>query len=130
MTPLLVRVHKLSGDRFRGMDLLYLTTIGAKSGQSRTTPVAHFDDGVGGWLIVASAGGAAAHPAWYHNIAAHPEDVVVEVAKARRRVTVEQLEGEAREAAWKQITQRAPGFADYETKTDRTIPVLRLTPVT
>ena len=129
MTPLVVRVHRLTGDRMNGMDLLYLTTVGAKSGRARTNPVARFDDGAGGWWIVASAGGAAAHPAWYHNIVAHPDQVTVEVAKTRHRVQVEQLEGEPRAVAWRQITAKAPGFAGYETKTDRVLPVLQLSPV-
>src|SRR4051812_30411821 len=73
--PLMVKVHRRAGDQFKGMDLLYLTTVGAKSGQKRTTPVARFDDGGGGWVVVASAAGAASHPGWYHNLAAHPDQV-------------------------------------------------------
>jgi len=129
LMPLATWVHRRSGDRLRGQDLLYLSTIGARSGQARTNPVARFDDGAGGWFVIASAGGAAAHPAWYHNIVAHPDDVVVEVARTTHRVRVEQLEGDEREAVWRQLTERAPGFAGYENKTDRTIPVLRLTPI-
>src|SRR5881227_2386182 len=61
LSPLLMRLHRRSGDRFNGMDLLYLTTVGAKSGQRRTNPVTRFDDG-DGWIVVASAGGTAQHP--------------------------------------------------------------------
>jgi deazaflavin-dependent oxidoreductase (nitroreductase family) len=129
MTPVMIRVHRLGGNRFAGMDLLYLTTIGARSGQARTTPVARFEDGQGSWLVVASANGAVTHPSWYHNIVAHPDDVTAEVAGIRHRVQVEQLEGQARTDAWRLIVQRAPRFAGYETKTDRQLPVLRLTPV-
>lgn len=129
MTPVMVRVHRLSGNRFAGMDLLYLTTVGARSGQARVTPLARFDDGQGGWLVVASAGGATNHPGWYHNIAAHPDDVRAEVDGLLRRVEVQQLEGEAREAAWQQIVGRAPRFGGYQQKTDRQLPVLRLAPV-
>src|SRR6266699_3419530 len=64
--------HRRSGDKFQGMDLLYLTTVGAKTGQKRQSAVARFPDGEDAWLVVASAGGSAHHPAWYHNIAAHP----------------------------------------------------------
>src|SRR4051812_33932846 len=67
LTPVMTRLHRRQGDRFRGMDLLYLTTVGAKSGQRRTTPVTRFDDG-DGWIVVASAGGTAQHPGWYHNV--------------------------------------------------------------
>ena len=129
MTPLMVRIHRRAGDQFGGMDLLYLTTVGARSGASRTAPVARFDDGQGGWIIVASAGGAAQHPGWYHNIAAHPEQVRVEVSGKEHDVRVDQLEGEQREKAWAQVVERAPRFKGYLSKTDRQLPVLRLTPV-
>jgi deazaflavin-dependent oxidoreductase (nitroreductase family) len=128
MTPLMIRIHRRGGDRFAGMDLLYLTTVGARSGQPRTNPLARFDDGRGGWLVVASAGGAAAHPGWYHNVVAHPDDVVAEVDGVRRAVQVEQLDGDARAEAWRQIVASASRFGGYEQKTDRSIPVLRLTP--
>jgi len=128
MTPLMIQVHRLSGNRMGGMDLLYLTTVGAKSGQRHTNPVARFDDGQGGWVIVASAGGAAKHPGWYHNIVANPDQVWAEVARTKYQVDAEQLEGEVRDHAWAVITKRAPRFKGYETKTDRQIPVLRLTP--
>jgi deazaflavin-dependent oxidoreductase (nitroreductase family) len=91
MTPLMVRFHRRAGDRFQGMDLLYLTTVGARSGTPRTTPVARFDDGEGGWFVVASAGGAARHPGWYHNIVAHPDEVRVEASGKDHRVQVDQL---------------------------------------
>lgn len=126
--PVMTRVHRRAGDRFRGLDLLYLTTIGARSGERRTTPVARFDDGRGGWYIVASAGGMARQPGWYHNIAAHPDEVEAEVAGVRHAVTVEQLAGDERDAAWAEITRRGPMYEGYLAKTDRIIPVLRLTP--
>ena len=113
-----------------GSDLLYLTTVGARTGERRTHPVARFDDGRGGWLVVASFGGAARHPGWYHNIAAHPScRGVLEVRGVTHRVEVEQLEGLAYDAAWAHITERSPSFLDYVDKTDRRLPVLRLTPV-
>jgi deazaflavin-dependent oxidoreductase (nitroreductase family) len=127
-TPLMVRIHRRGSDRFQGMDLLYLTTVGARSGQRRTTPVARFDDGGGGWVVVASAGGTTQHPGWYHNIVAQPEQVWAEVGGTTHHVTVDQLEGEARERAWAHVRETAPRFHGYETKTDRVLPVLRLTP--
>jgi len=129
MTPIMVRVHRRAGDTFRGMDLLYVTTVGAKSGVSRTAPVARFDDG-GDWLVVASAGGATQHPSWYLNIVAHPDLVEVEVAGTTHKVKVDQLEGAEREQAWAQVVARAPGFKGYLSKTDRELPVLRLHPLT
>jgi deazaflavin-dependent oxidoreductase (nitroreductase family) len=96
-------------------------------GESRTNPVARFDDGRGGWFVVASAGGATQHPGWYHNMVADPDQVWVEVSGARHHVMVEQLSGDDRSSAWQLITTQVPRFAGYETKTDRPIPVLRLT---
>ena len=78
--------------------------------------------------MVASFGGAARHPGWYHNIVAHPDRVEVEVRDVTHRVEVEQLDGPAYEAAWAHITARSPSFLDYVKKTDRRLPVLRLTP--
>lgn len=127
MTPIMMRIHRRQGDRISGMDLLYLTTTGAKSGQRRTNPVARFDDG-GGWVVVASAGGSTHHPGWYHNIVAHPDQVEVEVTGQKHHVTVEQLDGEARDRAWATVVADAPRFESYLTKTDRTLPLLRLTP--
>jgi deazaflavin-dependent oxidoreductase (nitroreductase family) len=129
LTPVMVRLHRRSGDRFAGMDLLYLTTVGARSGERRTAPVARFDDGEGGWYVVASAAGAARHPGWYHNIAADPEQVWAEVSGARHRVRVDQLQGAEHARVWARITARSPNFRGYEEKTDRAIPVLRLTPL-
>jgi deazaflavin-dependent oxidoreductase (nitroreductase family) len=120
--------HRRSGDKFQGMDLLYLTTVGAKTGQNRQTTVARFPDGENAWLVVASAGGSAHHPAWYHNITAHPDQVWIEFGGQQMRVTPTQLDGDAREQAWQQITRSQPRYAGYERKTDRAIPVIRLTP--
>ncbi len=129
LMPVVMRVHRRQGDTFQGQDLLYLTTIGAKSGETRTNPVARFDDGGGGWIIVASAGGTAKHPGWYHNIVAHPDQVRAEVGGKSHRVTVDQLEGEARDRAWEVVVANSPRFGGYTQKTDRVLPVLRLTPV-
>jgi deazaflavin-dependent oxidoreductase (nitroreductase family) len=128
LNPVVLRVHRLTGSRVRGMPLLYLTTVGARSGKTRTNPLGRFDDGQGGWLVVASAGGAATHPGWYHNIAAHPEDVVADVGGVRHPVRVDQLDGAARDEAWQQIVATAPQFGGYQERTDRPLPVLRLTP--
>ena len=125
----MTRWHRRSGDKFQGMDLLYLTTVGAKSGQKRESTVSRFPDADKGWLIVASAGGSAQHPAWYHNIAAHPDQVWIEVGGQKHHVTPKQLDGDERADAWQRITQSQPRYASYETKTDRHIPVIRLTPV-
>jgi len=118
--------HRRSGDRFQGMDLLYLTTMGSKTGQKRQSTVARFPDEENAWLVVASAGGSIHNPAWYHNIAAHPDQVWIEFGGKQMRVTPAQLDGEARAQAWQKITQVQPRYAAYEQKTDRVIPVIRL----
>jgi deazaflavin-dependent oxidoreductase (nitroreductase family) len=118
--------HRRSGDKFQGMDLLYLTTVGAKSGQKRQSTVTRFADGEDAWLVVASAGGSAHNPAWYHNIAAHPDQVWIEFGGSQLRVNPTQLSGDARGQAWQRITQLQPRYAGYQKKTDRDIPVIRL----
>ncbi len=124
---MMTKWHRRSGDKFQGMDLIYLTTVGAKSGQKRQVTVSRFADGDDAWLVVASVGGAAQHPAWYHNIAAHPDQVWAEIGGEQFRVTAKQLEGDERAQAWRRITEVQPRYAGYERKTDRLIPVIRLT---
>jgi len=107
---------------------LVLVTIGKKTGVERMNPVRWFPGGGDAKLIVASASGAPRNPAWYYNIAANPDRVRIEFAGQRVAVTPEQLHGPERDAAWRQITTAAHGFAKYERITDREIPVIRLIP--
>ena len=116
-----------SGGKAMGLDALVLTTVGAKTGQKRQTLLGWFPDGDSAWLVVASAGGAAANPAWYYNLAAHPDQAQVEVGGKTVNVTATQLTGPERDAAWQRITAAQPRYAGYEKKTDRLIPVIRLT---
>ena len=120
--------HRRKGWKFMGMDVLFLTTVGRKSGQERTTPVAWFPAGDGTWLIVASAAGSAQNPAWYHNIAAHPDKLRIELASGTIAVTAEQLAGPAREQAWQHIVAAQPRYAKYQQRTDRQLPVIHLMP--
>jgi deazaflavin-dependent oxidoreductase (nitroreductase family) len=121
------RVHRLTGSKMSGRPLLYLTTLGAKSGQRRTSVVMPFPDGEDAWLIVASRGGSADHPAWFYNLAKHPDQVEIEFEGRKTPVTPRRLAGDERAAAWERITRERPNFAGYEEKTDREIPVVRLT---
>jgi deazaflavin-dependent oxidoreductase (nitroreductase family) len=114
------------GGKFMGFDALVLTTIGAKSGAERTTPVGWFPGEDGSWLIVASAAGAPKNPAWYYNLAANPDQVQVEVAGSSFPVTAEQLHGAERDKTWQQIIAASPRFAQYQEQTDRELPVIRL----
>lgn len=120
--------HRRNGWKFLGMDVLFLTTVGRKSGAERTTPVAWFPGGDGTWLIVASAAGSAHNPAWYHNIAAHPDRLQIELQGQKIAVTAEQLTGPAREQAWQHIVATQPRYAKYQQKTDRQLPVIHLMP--
>ncbi|MGE2716071.1 nitroreductase/quinone reductase family protein [Mycolicibacterium litorale] len=108
-------------------DGLVLKTVGRKSGEPRSNPVNYFPGPNGSWLIVASAAGAPKNPDWYHNIAANPDRVQIELPGRTVSVRAEQLHGEERESAWRQITQTSPLFARYATKTDRELPIIRLT---
>ncbi len=128
MMPIMIRIHRRAGNKMGDRDLLYLTTVGARSGQKRTAPMAYTDSGDGSWVVVASAGGTATHPGWYHNIVAHPDQVEAEVDGVKHPVSVEQLGGEQRAQAWTRHATRYPGFNTYLAKTDRELPVLRLTP--
>jgi deazaflavin-dependent oxidoreductase (nitroreductase family) len=114
------------GGKFMGFNALILTTIGRKSGAERTNPVGWFPGPDGSWLIVASAAGAAGNPAWYYNIAAHPDKVQIEVEGRKVAVVAEQLHGAERAEAWELIVATAPRFGQYQQKTDRELPVIRL----
>src|ERR1700733_11731082 len=111
--------------KFLGFNALVLTTVGRKSGVERATPVGWFPGPDGSRLIVASAAGAQGNPAWYYNLAAHPDQVQIEMNGRRMRVAAEQLHGAQRAEAWQQIVTAAPRFAKYQQKTDREIPVIR-----
>jgi deazaflavin-dependent oxidoreductase (nitroreductase family) len=113
------------GGYFAGMNLLLLTTNGAKSGQERVSPVAYTRDG-DDYIIIASYGGHDKHPAWYHNLVAHPQ-VTVEVGTDKFPVVAETVEDKSeRRRLYDAQAAVYPTFQEYETKTDRVIPVVRL----
>jgi deazaflavin-dependent oxidoreductase (nitroreductase family) len=121
-------IYRILGGRGMGKTGI-LTTVGAKTGQRRSLPLAVFDAGQDTWWVVGSKGGAPEHPAWVRNLAKNPDQVELEVAGRRLPVTAESLHGSERAAAWKTIVERSPNFGDYEKGTDREIPVIRLKPV-
>lgn len=124
--------NKFSADRIRKtgkfgeLPSLVLTTVGSKSGQERKTPLAYFPADGGGWLIVASFAGAAKNPSWYYNLGAHPDQVSIEFSGRAESVVAEQLHGSERESGWHQITESSQRFAEYQEKTDRELPIIRL----
>ncbi len=115
------------GGKLGGVSLLVLNTVGKKTGAERANPVSWFPGDDGSWLIVASAAGGARNPAWFYNIAANPDRVSIDVDRTNIPVSGIQLHGDERDRAWTSITTAAPRFAQYETKTDRLIPIIRLT---
>jgi deazaflavin-dependent oxidoreductase (nitroreductase family) len=116
------------GGKFMGMNVLVLTTVGKKTGMERQTPLGWFPAPAGTWFIVASAAGAAKNPAWYYNLAASPTKARVTMGGSEVPVTARQLHGVERDRAWEQIVAAVHRYAQYETKTDRDIPVIQLTP--
>jgi deazaflavin-dependent oxidoreductase (nitroreductase family) len=115
------------GGYFENIKLLLLHTTGAKSGEPRLNPVAYMQDG-DRYVIVASKGGAPTNPDWYYNIVAHPE-VNIEVGTKKVRVRAEIVPEPERSELYARMAAMYPGFAEYERRTDRIIPVIVLSPL-
>ena len=120
-------VRRLGLRRFRGADLLYLTTTGRKSGKARTTPLLYLRDGER-WLVVASNGGADWEPGWWLNLQAGSAGTV-EVGGARTSVTGTEVSGAEREALWRRMNQEVFDYDSYQRKVSRRLAVVSLTPV-
>ena len=112
------------GGNFAGAPLLLLNSTGAKSGQVRTSPIMYLPDG-DRMIVFASKAGAPTNPDWYHNLVANPV-ATVEVGAERYDVKATVLIGAERDRLFAKQAQLYPGFAEYEAKTDRTIPVVAL----
>jgi len=115
------------GGPFRNRDLLLIHTFGRSSGTERVNPLAYYRDG-DRYVVIASKGGAPTNPDWYYNLLAHPR-VPVEVGTERFEVEAVQLAGKEHELLWTRIVAALPGFGEYQTKTERTIPLIALTRV-
>jgi len=113
--------------QFEGAPLLLLTTTGAKTGARHTTPVMFYEEG-GRRYVFASKAGAPTHPDWYHNLVADPV-VTVEVGAETFDARAELVTGDERDRIYRTQAERYPGFAEYEEKTTRTIPVVALDPI-
>ena len=109
-----------------GNRVLLLTTTGRKSGKPHTTPVGCFEH-KDGYVVVASNAGAPRNPAWYLNLKSNPR-VTIQVLDKVISVTAEDLTGEARAQAWRQVIAAAPSYANYEKRTTREIPLILLHP--
>ncbi|MFA7553882.1 MAG: nitroreductase family deazaflavin-dependent oxidoreductase [Spongiibacteraceae bacterium] len=107
---------------------LLLTTKGRKSGNTLTIPLIYRPTNTGGYCVIASKGGAASHPAWYLNLMADPT-VQIQVATDKYTATAHIAEGEEREKLWQTLVDYYPPYTDYQTATQRQIPVVVLDPV-
>ncbi|GHG47588.1 putative F420H(2)-dependent quinone reductase [Flavimobilis marinus] len=111
----------------RGVPIILLTSVGAKSGKLRKTPLMRVEHD-GQYAVVASQGGAPTHPVWYHNLVAHPH-VELQDGAVRRDYRAHVAEGAEREVWWERAVAVWPDYAQYQTKTDRQIPVVVLKPM-
>jgi deazaflavin-dependent oxidoreductase (nitroreductase family) len=114
------------GGPFEGAPLLLLHTVGKKTGQERVHPVM-YREVPGGFAVFASKAGAPNNPDWYHNLVASPR-VTAEIGTGTVPLVARTAEGEERERIWSLHKAAYPGFAEYEQKTTRQIPVIILEP--
>jgi len=112
--------------RDTGLPVIIVTSLGARSGNLRKTPLMRVEHD-GSYALVASQGGAPTHPVWYHNLRAHPE-VEIQDGPTKRTYTVRELSGDERTTWWDRAVEAFPDYADYQKKTGRQIPVLLAEP--
>ncbi len=114
------------GGRWEGSKLVLVNTIGAKSGQVRTIPLAYLqqEDRI---YIVGSAAGSERHPDWYHNLVANP-DITYELGGDPVPARASLVEGDERPAVWRDLVAALPFFGKYQEQVSREIPVFALTP--
>ncbi|CRK51909.1 putative enzyme [Rhodococcus sp. RD6.2] len=115
------------GTTMRGMPVVLLTTRGRKSGKLRKTPLMRVEHN-GEYAIVASLGGAPKNPVWYYNVVADPH-VELQDGTSRQDMTAREVTGDERAVWWERAVAAYPDYADYQTKTDRQIPVFVLSPL-
>jgi deazaflavin-dependent oxidoreductase (nitroreductase family) len=124
-------VYRATGGKLFGRmgksPILLLNTVGRKSGKKRTSPLLYVMDGED-FVIIASKGGASAHPAWYLNLIANPE-AMVEVGDREVRVRAEEADSEEKSRLWQKMVEMYPAYDAYQEKTEREIPLLVLRPV-
>lgn len=128
MNPQIIEEFRANGGKvggpFKDATLLLLHTTGAKSGKERVNPVMYFR--IDGQLaIVGSYAGADVDPAWVHNLRAHPR-AHIEIGTEAYDVEVRELPNDERDVAFDHVVKTAPGFGEYQTKTNRVIPVFEL----
>jgi deazaflavin-dependent oxidoreductase (nitroreductase family) len=114
------------GGPFEGATLLLLHHVGAKSGKDRLNPLVYNRDG-DRYVVFASKAGAPTNPDWYHNLKANP-NITIEVGTDTIEVVASEAGGDERDRLFSAQAERSPQFAEYQSKTDRVIPVIVLTP--
>lgn len=124
---LYMRSGGTQGAEMKGKPVILLTTIGARSGKLRKTPLMRVTHD-GEYAVVASLGGAPKNPVWYHNIAAHPR-VELQDQTAVGDFQAREVFGDEKAIWWQRAVEVWPDYADYQRKTDRDIPVFVLTPI-
>lgn len=112
------------GTTLRGVPVVVITSVGSSSGKLRKNPVMRVER-AGVYAAVASKGGAPEHPAWYRNLVEHPL-VELQDGTAKDDYTAREVSGDEREVWWERATEVWPDYAEYQTKTDREIPVFVL----
>ncbi|MDG6926366.1 MAG: nitroreductase family deazaflavin-dependent oxidoreductase [Nitrososphaerota archaeon] len=117
--------HGKVGGYFEGSPLLLLHTKGKRSGKTHVVPIMYLKDG-DRYLVFGSKAGADTHPDWFHNLKTHP-DVTVEIGDETVPMHAEEIKGHERDALYRRQATLYPGFAEYERKTKRVIPVIALT---
>ena len=127
-----VLLYRLTGGRFggqvQGLQVLLLTSVGRKTNRKRTTPLGYFMDG-DRYIIIASNAGFDSHLAWFYNLNKNPR-VQIEVGKQQLQVDAKIVDPEKRDVLWAKLVKLAPGYAGYERKTSRVIPLMALQPLT
>lgn len=108
-----------------GIPIIVMTTIGAKSGKIRKVPLMRVEHD-GEYALVASKGGTPENPGWYHNLVSMPR-VRIQDGATPHEYDIAELSGDERQAWWERAVERFPAYAEYQTKTDRTIPVFKAT---
>lgn len=111
----------------RGVPIILLTSVGAKSGKLRKTPLMRVEH-EGRYAVVASKGGAPEHPTWYHNLVANPH-VELQDGAVRKDYRAHEATGAERDEWWARAVEVWPDYAEYQTKTRRLIPLFVLTPL-
>jgi F420H(2)-dependent quinone reductase len=111
----------------QGRPIILLTSVGARSGKLRKTPLMRVEHN-GEYAVVASQGGAPTHPVWYWNLVANPH-VELQDGAVKRDYRAREVSGEERAVWWERAVEAWPPYAEYQTKTDRIIPVFVLSPL-